>query len=365
MADTTLVVVNFRSAALTAAAIVSARAASDSPLHVVVVDNSVDRSEAEDLARSGADEVIVSAENVGYGAAINAALPRCRETVVISNPDVIFAPGAIDLLAAHLSPTDVVTGPRFTWDSGGEWLLPPAEMLTAGAKISEALAVRSAGWRAARGRRRFLSRLRFWECSSPSRPRALSGAVLCMRKATLMRAGGFDERFRLYFEEIDLMRTIGRSGGRLLHVPAAVCRHLYNQSAARSPEAGRLYAESEARYLEKWYGARFLAIIPQLAGRRRAEQPQLADMPAGQLELPLDPSQIVVEASPLPTFDSAAGYIPRSGLFHFPEEIAATCAGRDLFVRIVRRGDGREVVAYRLVGRRLSVAKPVEIGANV
>ena len=40
--------------------------------------------------------------------------------------------------------------------------------------------------------------------------------------------------------------------GSIAYVPAARCRHLYNQSASGSPDAAAKYAESERLYLRKW-----------------------------------------------------------------------------------------------------------------
>ena len=58
-----LLVVNYRSAALAAEAIRSARAATAAGLHVVVVDNSCDDAEAERL-RPHADVLLTPAHNL-------------------------------------------------------------------------------------------------------------------------------------------------------------------------------------------------------------------------------------------------------------------------------------------------------------
>ena len=67
-----LVLVNYHSAALAAEAIRTARAATQNPLQMIVVDNSVDPTEAAAL-RSHADVLLVPETNLGYGAAVNRA----------------------------------------------------------------------------------------------------------------------------------------------------------------------------------------------------------------------------------------------------------------------------------------------------
>ncbi|HSP33191.1 MAG TPA: hypothetical protein VLU46_02625, partial [Thermoanaerobaculia bacterium] len=89
-----LLVINYRSAALACGAIRSARAAAKGSMQVVAVENTCDAAEADAL-RSAADVVITPPRNLGYAAGINAGRAACSgETIVISNPDVIFAQGS-------------------------------------------------------------------------------------------------------------------------------------------------------------------------------------------------------------------------------------------------------------------------------
>src|SRR5215212_10234803 len=239
-----LLIVNYRSAALAAAAIRSARAASREPLQVIVVDNSCDAAEAEALRGIG-DKLVVADTNRGYAG----------DMIIVANPDVIFAPESIDRLVAPLDGRTAVTGPALFWDDAHEWFLPPGDVHTAWEKLDEVLASRSRAWLAFRDRRRFRGRVRFWRLTQPTPVRTLSGAVMAIRAEDLDDVGGFDERFALYFEETDFLRRIAERRKRIVYVPEAKCRHLYNQSAAG--EAGDRYAQSELRYLEKWNGPAF------------------------------------------------------------------------------------------------------------
>src|SRR5213078_4407816 len=150
--------------------------------------------------------------------------------------------------------------------------------------IDRTLASRWRAWTERRDRRRARARLAFWELNRTTRVAAISGAVMAIRATAFDEAGGFDERFHLYFEENDFLRRVR---GDIAYVPAARCRHLYNQSAGGSPEAAAAYAISEAKYLGKWGGA--------LA--KRFERPHLGRTltPSGAGELA--PHDVVTEAS--------------------------------------------------------------------
>jgi GT2 family glycosyltransferase len=319
MTSVSLLVINYRSSALAMDAIATARAASSQPLQVIVVDNSVDPAEADAL-RGIADEVIASPRNVGYAGGINAGRRSCDgDVIVVSNPDVRFGDQSIDRLA---DANAAVAGPALFWDDAHRWMLPPAELHTRSEVIDRAAASRSRAWARRRARRRFHERVAFWSLDRTTPVRALSGAVMAIRASAFDVVGGFDERFPLYFEENDFLRRIR---GDVLYVPSARCRHLYNQSAAGSPEAASLYARSELLYLRKWGGA----FAKHFEGKLAA-----TCVEGGESD------DVVIEASPLETFETAAGHFGRD-VTDIADDIWSTYRGGVLYLRCVDRGTGR------------------------
>ena len=219
MTSVSLLVINYRSASLAADAIRTARAASSQPLQVVIVDNSVDPAEAEAL-RDISDVLVVAPRNLGYAGGINAGRRAADgDVLVVSNPDVRFGDGAIDRL---IEVDAAVAGPALFWDDAHEWMLPPAELHTRSEVIDRVVASWSNTWSRQRDQRRFLARVAFWSLDRATRVDALSGAVLAIRAKAFDEAGGFDERFTLYFEENDFLRRVR---GDVVYVPAARCRH--------------------------------------------------------------------------------------------------------------------------------------------
>ena len=329
-----LLLVNYRASALAVNAIRSGRAATKEKLEVVVVDNSGDAAEADAL-KSHADTFIVAERNLGYAGGINRGRAACHgEIIIVINPDIVFQRNAIDELVSAMDRSGAaVAGPALFWDSQHQWMLPPADLVTAATKLDEALASRMAVWSRWRDRRRFRERLRFWSLTVPSRVRAISGAVMAIRAAAMDGAGGFDERFTLYFEETDFLRRIAKRGETIVYVPASQCRHLFNQSAGNDPSrSAALFDESERRYLEKWSGRGAAYVLRALQRPPRVDR---ADPLTGPVEV--GSSGAVVEASPLPSFATAAGHFPDSETVNIPDEVWDTYRGDRLFFRVLDR----------------------------
>jgi hypothetical protein len=230
-----------------------------------------------------------------------------------------------------------MSGPKFTWDDEGSWILPPASAPSLSDKLSEIASHHFRHHAQDRARRILEERIRFWMLGHPVSVRALSGAVMCMKTADVGRFGGFDESFRLYFEEIDFMRKLRRSGRRIEYVPGAVCRHIYNQSAGLSAESPASYHASEMRYFEKWSGVMAVRLMA-LAGEPEPEERSPSELSEGEaIELRLPPGDVVIEASPLPDFSSAAGHFPSDAQVAVPAEILASYRQDRLYLRAIRR----------------------------
>jgi GT2 family glycosyltransferase len=86
----------------------------------------------------------------------------------------------------------------------------------------------------------------------PGEPDWVSGACVMVRRTDLERLGGWDERFFMYREDIDLCRRLRASGLGIRFEPGAVARH---RGGASAPQ-GRVIpvlAASRLRYAQKHY----------------------------------------------------------------------------------------------------------------
>lgn len=74
---------------------------------------------------------------------------------------------------------------------------------------------------------------------------------MLMRCDTLRRVGLFDERFFLYFEDVDLSRRIGRVA-RTVFFPGVQVEHGYAAGSYRNARLLWHHIVSAVRYFNKW-----------------------------------------------------------------------------------------------------------------
>jgi len=89
----------------------------------------------------------------------------------------------------------------------------------------------------------------------PRRPAVverLSGAALCIRLADVLRVGGFNERYFLYFEDTDLCQRLRDSGGRLIFDPHVRIIHEGGASFRSRHEQKSYYDKSQERYMRTY-----------------------------------------------------------------------------------------------------------------
>jgi GT2 family glycosyltransferase len=98
--------------------------------------------------------------------------------------------------------------------------------------------------------------------SAPWSPEWVSGACVLVRRSVLELTGGFDERFFLYCEDLDLCRRIRNSGYDVRFDPRATAVHLGGASAPRATLLPTL-AASRVRYARK-HRSRAMALLERL-----------------------------------------------------------------------------------------------------
>src|SRR6185436_18353213 len=59
---------------------------------------------------------------------------------------------------------------------------------------------------------------------------AVTGAVMAYRKKVFDEVGGFDERFRIHYNDVDFCLRCIAAGYRIVYTPAATLYHFHNSS---------------------------------------------------------------------------------------------------------------------------------------
>lgn len=198
---------------------------------IVVVDN----SEVSSSAQWVGDErvrVVNTERNLGYGRGANrgvAFLPSATY-LLITNPDVVFHPGAVRALALYLDDHDDVcmVGPRILDEHGNVY---PSVRVFPNVLLAAAHSLLAPLWKNNPFTKRYRSP------GKNGRVDWLSGAAFLVRADAFQAVGGFDERYFMFAEDMDLCWRLGRRGGTLAVVPEAVVTHLEGHSRARQPVA--------------------------------------------------------------------------------------------------------------------------------
>jgi N-acetylglucosaminyl-diphospho-decaprenol L-rhamnosyltransferase len=201
---------------------------------IVVVDNgSSDGSVARLRGALPRVMVVRSPGNVGYARAANLGIAAARAPVVaVLNPDTRVAPGAAAILVGRLEsqPRVGACGPRIRNADGTVY--PSARRIPT-IPVAIGHGVLGLWWPT----NRFTARYRELDADS-SRPRLvdwLSGAAIWLRRDALDVVGGWDERYFMYMEDVDLCWRLRRAGWEVAYEPAAEVVHLQGAFTARRP----------------------------------------------------------------------------------------------------------------------------------
>ncbi len=82
----------------------------------------------------------------------------------------------------------------------------------------------------------------------------VSGGAMMIRRSVFEKAGGFDENFFMYFEDVDLCRRVKKMGYKIVVNPAARVFHESGKSFASEREKKEYYYASQDYYIRKHFG---------------------------------------------------------------------------------------------------------------
>jgi len=198
---------------------------------IVLVDNASHDGTADRVAeRHPSVRLVRSAQNLGFAAGNNLAAKHANgELLLLLNPDAMPEPGTLArgmaLMAAH--PQVGLAGARLL---GVDGTAQPSARMFPG--LMQELFVLS-GLAARFPRSRWFGMLdRGWaDPDAPAEVDWVPGAFALIRRSLFEVIGGFDERFFLYYEEVDLCRRIKAAGWQVQYWPSLRVMHIGGESA--------------------------------------------------------------------------------------------------------------------------------------
>ena len=241
-----VIVISYEASDVLRRCLASVEALAESGNEVWVVDNASSDGSAE-LVRSEFPfaRLLALEKNVGFGTANNrAAREAAGEALLLLNPDAWLEEGCAERLLEALGSQESLglASPTIRYPDGGRqfnWS-PTSGFLGEGLQTAR-------------------NGLESWgvvhrPCARLLRllgNRGWFSASCCMvRRSAFEEISGFDERFFLYFEDVDLCVRLAQAGWGLKHVPNAVASH--DRGAITSARSDMVpYRRSQFLYYEK------------------------------------------------------------------------------------------------------------------
>jgi len=199
-------------------------------------------------------KIIANQTNRGYSKAINQAIKASSGKYILGlNADTIIKSGAIQTLLSFMenNPACGVAGPKLLYPDGD---------LQYSCRTFQTI-------RTTLFRRTILGRIfprstvlrdhlmLDWDHYSEREVDWLQGSVLMMRRSSIDQTGPMDERYFLYFEDVDLCYRMKNAGWKVCYVPQAEIIHYYKRGSYGNSLFNRdlfIHLTSMLRYHDKW-----------------------------------------------------------------------------------------------------------------
>jgi GT2 family glycosyltransferase len=230
-----------------------------SSVEVFVVDTaSSDDSVSMVKRRFPQIQMIAIEENIGFPAANNVAIARCRgRHVLLLNPDTIVQDGGIsgllDYLDTHFEAG--AAGPTLRLGDGRIQPECARNLPRLGNLLQWLLLIDKLEWRIRfRGGVRRTTKhpprgtvcdrlnLLSWDRSTTCEVESISGACMMIRREVIEQIGPMDEAIPFYLDDIDYCRRIRDAGRAIYYVQGPTVTHLWQQSSSLLRLAGDFYA---------------------------------------------------------------------------------------------------------------------------
>lgn len=219
-------------------------------LPVAVVDNSPTAELERFFAGFPQARYRFSGRNLGYGNGHNLALALSppSDFHLIMNPDVVVMPGALEQMLRCMDndPAIGMVCPQVCNPDGSLQFLnrryPSVLDLFIRRFVSSRMFAKRRAWH----------EMRDIGYEAACDVESVSGAFMLCRRTLLETLGGFDPRYFMYFEDVDLSRECHKAGYRTVYCPDAVVVHQWARASYRNLRLTVVHIVNMIRYFNKW-----------------------------------------------------------------------------------------------------------------
>jgi len=214
---------------------------------LIIVDNSQSPSE-EHILKEIANNyknitLILNNKNIGFAAACNKGVKKAKgKYIFFLNPDAYPVDGAITTLFFYAEKLDAdAIGPRIFLDKETTIAQPPFYAFTFKNIFLHSFfpKIYSIMWK-------YMSE-KFWNINKVARINFLSGAAFMIKKELAF----FDDRFFLYFEDMDLFLRLKKLKKRVFFCPHSKVVHFFDLTP--SYKKNTLFQKSQKEFYKKHY----------------------------------------------------------------------------------------------------------------
>ena len=219
---------------------------------IFVVDNHSSDGSAQWLpSRFPRVQFIINHDNKGFAVANNQALARAKgEYILFLNPDTILPEDSLSICLAFMAsnPGAGAAGLRMI-DGSGRFLKESRRGFpTPWAAFCKLAGLTALFPRSALFAGYYLGHLPATETHPAP---ILPGAFMFVRRQALDRTGGFDERFFLYAEDIDLSYRIEQAGYTNYYIPNSTLIHFKGESTPKDARYIKLFYKAMSQFRRK------------------------------------------------------------------------------------------------------------------
>lgn len=202
--------------------------------------------------------------NIGFAAGVNLGVKHSTgDRLLIINPDAVLRVHSIGKLeeARETGPAPCLVGGKLVYPSGREQrggrreLLTPWRVFVTYSMLYKLERVVPAF--------RSMHREHEPEPEGPTPMPVVSGALCYISREDYERVAGFDERYFLHVEDIDLCRRVGEAGGQVIYTPLATAMHY----GSTSKVSASFVEWNKAKGLQRYFTINAKSPLGRIAGQ--------------------------------------------------------------------------------------------------
>ena len=228
---------------------------------IIIVDNDPADKLEEMLKKFPRIKYIKSQRNIGFGAGNNLGAKSAKgDFLFFLNPDTIVTRNSVDVLH-NFTKTNPKTGmvapllldPKgkiYPYQGSDEYNLKSSIVVSS--FINKTFPNNSTSTK-------FFHRK--WNKKDVEEFDVVPGTAFMIRRSFFEKAGMFDEKFFLYFEEYDLAKRVKKLGCKNYIVPQAKVFHIWEASTSKRKDINKIFSQSRYIFFKKHYGVLFASVI--------------------------------------------------------------------------------------------------------